>query len=386
MSDAKKAVLKQAMAIANIEQTGFDTSFIDNRVYHSDTYSTGQAGSGNDFIWNDKSVGATLNGSSGNDLFMGGTGGDHFNGSTGFDTAAYVNATYGVTVHLEATEQSLNAGWAAGDTLSSIENLVGSDHGDNLFGSSVANKIYGGDGDDVIYGKGGFDVLDGGNGFDIMYAGSGSYGDVADAGVGFEQLNGGGGNDIMFAGANADHFTGGSEDRFALGLLATGGGGDAVAYEYSNAAVTVRLDTGSGQGGWAQGDTYNGVEDVSGSRFNDTIVGNSADNVLEGRKGNDTLTGGAGHDTFFYDMTMIDPSVNAVGGAPKPNFGNDIITDFQAGTTAVTVGDQIFLFGSPDHVAQFMHQSIVGNDSIITSDLFDGSITLKNFTAHIDWP
>ncbi len=386
MSDAKKAALKMALEIARIEQTGFDTSFVTNNVYYGDTYSSGAPGSGNDFIINDTGASMTLNGGAGDDLFVGSRlHPSTFNGSTGSDTVAYANALAAVEVHLEASEQGANYGGAFGDHLNSIENLVGSDFGDALFGSSVANKIYGGDGADSIYGGRGFDVLNGGNGDDLIVAGTGFFGDVADTGPGFEQIDGGAGNDLMVAGANADHFNGGTHTRFDLGLLSQGGGGDIVIYELSNAAVTVNLQTGTGQGGFAQGDTYTGVEGVQGSRFADTLIGNSADNILEGRKGNDTLTGGAGHDTFLYDMTMIDPSVNAVGTQPKPNFGFDTITDFQAGSAPGVIGDQILFSGGPANMISHIHESIVGNDTIITSDLFDGAITLKNFTGDIVW-
>src|SRR5205814_9619281 len=41
------------------------------------------------------------------------------------------------------------------------------------------------------------------------------------------------------------------------------------------------------------------VEDVIGSRFNDTITGSSGDNRIDGGAGNDTIRAGDGNDTLI---------------------------------------------------------------------------------------
>ncbi len=46
------------------------------------------------------------------------------------------------------------------------------------------------------------------------------------------------------------------------------------------------------------------VENVTGSAFNDTLIGDGLANVLSGGAGNDTLTGGAGADVFKYSFTL----------------------------------------------------------------------------------
>ena len=62
-----------------------------------------------------------------------------------------------------------------------------------------------------------------------------------------------------------------------------------------------------GIGGDAEGDTYDSIEDVQGSRFSDQIRGNDIANGIlgldgddhpRGRGGNDYLVGGAGADTL----------------------------------------------------------------------------------------
>ena len=77
----------------------------------------------------------------------------------------------------------------------------------------------------------------------------------------------------------------------------TGAGFDTVSLRYmSNAGVTVDLGAGKGCGGYAEGDTYANVEAVAGSQFNDTLVGNAADN--------NTFDGGAGADPYRWRGTL----------------------------------------------------------------------------------
>src|SRR5205807_2057066 len=52
-------------------------------------------------------------------------------------------------------------------------------------------------------------------------------------------------------------------------------------------------------GGDAEGDQLVSIENIIGSSWNDTIVGDGADNRLEGGLGNDTLIGGGGRDTLL---------------------------------------------------------------------------------------
>jgi len=65
-----------------------------------------------------------LHGNGGNDTLDGGAGGDTLIGGTGNDTASYALSGAGVTVNLGAGTGG--GGDAAGDTLSEIENLIGS--------------------------------------------------------------------------------------------------------------------------------------------------------------------------------------------------------------------------------------------------------------------
>ena len=84
---------------------------------------------------------------------------------------------------------------------------------------------------------------------------------------------------------------------------------DTVDYSNSEYGVYVDLLAGTGSRGDAEGDTYNAIENVTGSDIvnitgssswdeRDWIWGNDADNILRGLGGNDILEGGAGADTL----------------------------------------------------------------------------------------
>ncbi|MGO1078164.1 hypothetical protein [Inquilinus sp. CA228] len=177
-----------------------------------------------------------LTGGLGDDTLGGGAGADRLFGGDGSDTADYSGSAAAVLVSLKSGATS--GGDAQGDTLISIENVIGSALADQLYGNSGANRLTGGAGNDALWGGAGADVLDGG--------------------------------------AGSDH----------------------AAYQLSAAAVTVDLLAGTGSGGDAQGDTLVDIEILYGSSFDDQLTGNNVGNTLRGDLGNDTLVGNGGADTL----------------------------------------------------------------------------------------
>ena len=117
----------------------------DDRLYGGDADDILSGGTGTD----------VLEGRGGNDWLHGGPGGDTLDGGPGSDTASYSGSRGAVTINLAT--RSASGGHAQGDTLVSIENLVGSDRADTLIGNA---------GDNVLEGGGGGDTLDGGPGSD----------------------------------------------------------------------------------------------------------------------------------------------------------------------------------------------------------------------------
>ncbi|OWJ55820.1 calcium-binding protein, partial [Inquilinus limosus] len=71
-----------------------------------------------------------------------------------------------------------------------------------------------------------------------------------------------------------------------------------AAYGASAAAVTINLATNTANGGDATGDTFNSIENLTGSNSADSLTGDAGANVLNGGDGNDTLIGLDGADTL----------------------------------------------------------------------------------------
>ncbi|MBB3019822.1 Ca2+-binding RTX toxin-like protein [Microvirga lupini] len=307
----------------------------------------------------------------GSDTLDGGAGADRLIGGFGFDFASYVGAAAGVTVSL--TMQHANAGDAAGDELFSIEALIGSNFGDKLYGDDMSNRFHGGGGNDEMHAWAGDDALYGGDGDDRIVGGAGAdyvFGDTgidtadyytAATGVvvdltnrarntgdakgdsyqsienlagskfddnltadnnanaihgysgndmlhgllGNDTLEGDGGDDILIGGAGADRLIGGA------------GLGDMVAYNAVNGmGVTVHLAKPQHNSGEAAGDTYDGIENVAGTQYTDTLVGDAKNNMLYGLGSDDILRGGLGADVLVggegFDWASYADAVSGV--------------------------------------------------------------------------
>jgi Ca2+-binding RTX toxin-like protein len=109
--------------------------------------------------------------------------------------------------------------------------------------------------------------------------------DVLSGGTGHNVLWGNGGNDTFLGGSGTDSFAGGA-------------GSDTVRYEQSDTGVAINLATGAASGGDATGDTFNSIENITGSRHNDALTGNAGANHLDGGAGDDRIWGGGGNDTL----------------------------------------------------------------------------------------
>lgn len=140
----------------------------------------------------------TINAGAGDDYIIAGSGADAVDGGAGNDTLAFSDAIMSTSVHLDGSDNGglETTGYTSdGDTLISIENVVGSSFADHLNGNSGANNLFGGAGDDILEGRAGADALFGGDGDDTLVGGSGS-----------DQIDGGDGSDtVVFTGDRADY-------------------------------------------------------------------------------------------------------------------------------------------------------------------------------------
>jgi len=112
-------------------------------------------GSGNDI----------LIGGAGDDVLRGGSGQDTLDGGEGIDTADHSNIGVGVTVNLGAGTASYGM---VNETLTDIENVIGSAQADTIRGDGGVNVIEAGAGDDTITWTGGEDTYNGGDGNDTV--------------------------------------------------------------------------------------------------------------------------------------------------------------------------------------------------------------------------
>lgn len=223
----------------------------------------------------------------GNDLLIGFNGWNVFFGEDGDDIILGGNGGY--TDKDQRTDQ-LYGGYG-NDYLAGFENtdilvgnagrdyLVGGDGDDELYGDDMPNdyyKVRTGPGDsDILFGNKGKDKLFGGDGGDYLYGGQ-------DA----DRLYGETGDDHLSGDAGADYLDGGS-------------GIDTIHYGNSDAVISINLSTGEAKGGHAEGDKFVNIENVSGSNFDDLIIGDNGNNQLSGNGGNDQIRGGAGDDVIF---------------------------------------------------------------------------------------
>ena len=199
--------------------------------------------------------------------------------------------------------------------------VYGGTGNDHLWTSSGNDQIFGGNGNDEIYSGAGDDNLVGGLGDDVIYGGANN--DSLEGGAGANQLFGESGDDIFIAGSGAD-------------LISGGEGSDTISYANSTSNVSVNLVTnslaGGGAGNDASNDAISSIENISGSSFNDNLVGNTSANIFNGNNGNDLIAGGTGSDTYIYNQNSGIDTITESSPSISPS---DIDTiEFGSGITA----------------------------------------------------
>ncbi len=102
----------------------------------------------------------TLDGGDDDDTMAGGAGDDDISGGTGSDTVDYSQESGGgaVTVGLSPSGGTATDTFGDSDTLTGVENAIGTDQNDTLNGGSADNRLQGNGGDDAIDGGDGNDT------------------------------------------------------------------------------------------------------------------------------------------------------------------------------------------------------------------------------------
>lgn len=179
------------------------------------------------------------------------------------------------------------------------QTIQGSNGADSIAGAQQDDLIVGRAGDDTLRGAQGDDTLVGGPGDDILVGGGSEArgDDDLDGGDGADSLFGANGEDTLYGGAGDDLLNGGdARDTAVLERFP-----DTTAH---GAVVDLNLtgpqDAGNGL------DTFVSIENLVGTRFDDLLTGNFADNRLIGFDGRDTLVGNDGDDYLQADKDDYD--------------------------------------------------------------------------------
>jgi len=143
-----------------------------------------------------------------------------------------------------------------------------------------------------------------------------------------DYMDGKAGNDVIFSSLGADALIGGA-------------GRDYVLYRHSQDAVSLDLSTNTATGGDAEGDTFDSIEIIYGSRFNDVLIGDDNKNKFYGVNGDDMIIGHGGND-YLHGQNGHD---SVEGGAGKDTLlggsGDDILTGADVMTNGVGEIDRL---------------------------------------------
>ena len=339
-----------------------------------------------------------LYGGGGDDFLRGGAGVDYYDGGEGFDRISFHMraATQGVVASL-LTMTIANDGFGNAETMLSIEGLGdGTAFADHLTGDDNANFLLGSFGDTLI-GNGGADTFqltgapaltDGGSGTDtitgflgdifgtlvpdgpdpdsladVVFPTTGvhvdlSLGMIVEDGFGnagslisIENVTGSGLTDTLVGDNGANVLSGMAGDDLLDGqdgddMLDGGDGEDTASYAIAGGGVQVSLVTGSA-GGAAGNDLLISIENISGSEFDDALIGNSGDNFLEGRGGNDFLQGGQGQDDLDGGEGNDTLSGNAGNDSLAGGAGDDLLNGNPGNDTLDGGDDNDRVVGGP---------------------------------------
>ncbi|KOY01458.1 beta strand repeat-containing protein [Pseudomonas nunensis] len=289
-----------------------------------------------------------IGGSRFNDTFVADGRAMGFDGGLGIDTVDYSMSADAISVDIRTGGGLPGIGGdAQGDTLISIDKVIGTAFNDTFSVDLSTVTFEGGAGDDVyiINGSGGTVIEQVGGGNDEIRTNAVSYTMVANverltytgAGAFFGTGNasdniitGGSGNDTLQGGGGADQFIGGA-------------GIDTVAYDDSAVAVSINLQTGVNSG-IAAGDTYVGIEALRGTTLNDIFVGGSTAMAINGALGQDLVSYAQSTSAVTIDLKT---NVNA-GDATGDTFtGVEIFQGSEfADTLSGSTGSDIFIGGA----------------------------------------
>ncbi|WP_373543571.1 Calx-beta domain-containing protein [Chamaesiphon sp.] len=323
--------------LIDIERLDLKTGTGNDRIIGGDRGDTIDSGAGNDTIV-DGNGNDTINAGAGDDTINSGLGEDLVDGGDGLDTLVvdYSTNNFGgirsTTGRLFAPASFLNSDFDRVQ-FSNIEqlNVTGTRFGDIIIGQSGNDILKGGAGDDTLNGNGGVDILDGGDGIDTVVVDLSSS-NVANN-IDLTQRNTINGAQLISI-EQVDVTTGSGDDIIAPGLgrnrVDGGDGIDTLVVDYSTNDYTGTLQKGilygpneiyvlnDANSGNSDGVLFNNIEqfNITGTKYNDTLIGRGRNDILRGGAGDDRLIGRGGVDILDggdgVDLAEIDISSSNV--------------------------------------------------------------------------
>ncbi len=268
-----------------------------------------------------------LDGGTGDDLLTGGKGNDAYyvdsigdqiveNASEGIDSV-FASVSYVLPNNVEKLTLTADPAARAATGNALANTITGNDFGNVLDGGAGADKLIGGTGDDTfivdstgdtLYDNGGIDTVQTtlasfalGAGFEnLRFSGTGNFTGTGNAAA--NVITGGAGNDVLDGGVGADTLIGGGgDDSYTVDspndrvIEQIGGGFDVVTVKTS-----WTITAGSEVERLQAAATFAAVN-LTGNAFDQEIIGNGANNIIDGGGGADRLVGGKGNDTYIVD-------------------------------------------------------------------------------------
>ena len=316
-------------------------------------------------------------------LLVSTNGNDTLAGTLSNDTVTYGYAVAPVIASLAIITQQ-NTGGAGLDTLTNIDNLIGSDFNDTLTGNTQKNVLDGGIGADALRGGAGDDIYIVDNTGDVITEGSGAGTDAVNSSVTYalaanvenlaligalaingtgnslpNSISGNAANNTLNGGTGADTLVGGlGDDNYVVdnaGDVVTEGSGAGTDIVNSSVAYTLPINV--------ENLTLTGTSAINGTGNDlaNILIGNSAANLLDGGAGTDALKGGAGDDTYIID-----------------NAGDVITEGSGAGTDTVNSSVTYTLLGNIENLTLTGASAINGTGNglanIITGNAADNAL------------
>ncbi|WP_423298271.1 calcium-binding protein, partial [Arcobacter sp. YIC-310] len=263
-----------------------------------------------------------IDGHEGSDAIISSAGTDNINGgvdatSNDIDTVDYSNQTQKVVLTTQAGTSNYTVNKTASsssDSLTNIEEVIGSSYDDNMTGDNQKDVFKSGSGNDELTGNAGDDSL---------------YGEDGD-----DKLIGGTGNDILDGGDNTSI---GDTVDYSLRT-------DEIKVDLTNSEAIIDTSNDDSFDATDEQDSLLNIENVEATAGNDTLIGDNSNNTLIGNAGNDLLEGGmgadyltgnAGDDTFTF-KTSNETTGDFIDGGEGSEVAGDRI-DYSLVTDGVNV-------------------------------------------------